>query len=108
MTSEDEWERSLMDDDAVGRAEATEAELMPKVLSGLGKTLATISTTMLNMEKSIKRLRPVELSDSEDRPRKKRRQTSQSEAQKVTEGLLQCKEAQANLAHEGNSNMTLS
>ena len=33
MTSEDEWERSLMDDDAVGRAEATEAELMPKVLS---------------------------------------------------------------------------
>ena len=49
MTSEDELERTLMDDD-VATEQATEDESTPKLLSGLGKTLATISTAMLNME----------------------------------------------------------
>ena len=71
MTSEDELERTLMNDDVVGTEEATEDESMPKLLSGLGKTLATISTATLNMEKSMKRLQPPESSASEDRPRKK-------------------------------------
>ena len=52
MTSEDELERTLMDN-VVATEQATENESMPKMLSGLGKTLATISTARLNMEKSI-------------------------------------------------------
>ena len=108
MTSEDELERSLMDDDVVATEQATEDESMPKLLSGLGKTLATISTAMLNMEKSMKRLQPAESSDSEDRPRKKRRHASQTETERGgegsdAEGLLQSNEPEANLANEGNA-----
>ena len=103
MTSEDELERTLMDDDVVATEQATEDESMPKMLSGLGKTLATISTAMLNMEKSMKRLQPAESSVSEDRPRKKRRHISQTETERDgegsdAEGLLQSNEPEANLA----------
>ena len=119
MTSEDELERTLMDDDVVATEQATEGESMPKLLSGLGKTLETISTAMLNMEKSMKRLQPAESSDSEHKPRKKRRHISQNETERDgegcdAEGLLQSNEPEANLANEGNaseahvrSNMTL-
>ena len=108
MTSEDELERTLMDDDVVATEQATEDESMPKLLSGLGKTLATISTAMSNMEKSMKRLQPAESSDSEDRPRKKRRHISQTETERGgegsdAEGLLQSSEPEANLANEGNA-----
>ena len=108
MTSEDELERTLMDDDIVATEQATEDESMPKLLSGLRKTLATISTAMSNMEKSMKRLQPAESSDSEDRPRKKRRHISQTETERGgegsdAEGLLQSNEPEANLANEGNA-----
>ena len=108
MTSEDELERTLLDDDRVETEEATDAESMPKVLSGLGKTLATISTAMINMEKSIKRLRPLDTSDSEDSPSKKRRCASQIEVEKDgdssdAEGLLRSNEPDANLANEGKA-----
>jgi hypothetical protein len=56
MTSEDEMECRLLDDDTPVTNETTEEGTMPKVLSSLGKTLETISTAMLNMEKSMKRL----------------------------------------------------
>ena len=108
MTSEDELERTLMDDDVVATEQATEDESMPKLLSGLGKTLATISTAMLNMEKLMKRLQPAESSDSEDRPRKNRRNISQTETERGgegsdAEGLLQSNEPETNLANEGNA-----
>ena len=97
-----------MDDDVVATEQATEDESMPKLLSGLGKTLATISTAMLNMEKSMKRLQPAESYDSEDRPRKKRRHASQTETERGgegsdAEGLFQSNEPEANLANEGNA-----
>ena len=90
MTSGDELERTLMGDDVVATEQATEDEWMPKLLSGLGKTLATIS------------------SDSEDRPRKKRRYISQTETERGgegsdAEGLLQSNEPETNVANEGNA-----
>ena len=58
MTSEEEFERTLLNDDVEGTEGATAAESMPKVMSGLSKTLATIST-------AIKRIRLSDTSDSE-------------------------------------------
>lgn len=79
---------------------------MPKVLSGLGKTLETISTAMLNMEKSMKRLHSGETSDSEGRPNKTRRLAPQNEVEKDgddnvsdAEGLLRSKEPNTSEAH---------
>ena len=108
MSPNDEWERSLMADDAVDSKKATEVmESMPKVLSGLEKTLASISTAMINMEKSMKRLQLIEASEPEGRPNKKQRQASLSEAHKDGNssdgvGLLRSNEPDANLANEGN------
>ena len=43
MTSSEELERTLLDNDLVGTEEKTAAESMPKVLPDLGKTLVTTS-----------------------------------------------------------------
>ena len=60
------------------------------------------------VEKSIKRLRPLDTSDSEDSPSKKRRCASQIEVEKDGDssdagGLLRSNEPDANLANEGKA-----
>ncbi|CAB4023502.1 Hypothetical predicted protein [Paramuricea clavata] len=109
MTSEDEMECRLLDDDTPVTDETTEEGKMPEVLSGLGKTLQTISAAMLNMEKSMKRLHSDKTSDSEGRPNKTRRLAPQNEVEKDgddsdPEGLLQSiKEPNADSANAGNT-----
>ncbi|CAB3986778.1 Hypothetical predicted protein [Paramuricea clavata] len=109
MTSEDEMECRLLDDDTPATDETAKEETMPKMLSGLGKTLETISTAMLHTEKSMKRLHSDKTSDSEGRPNKTRRLAPQNEVEidsndSDAKGLLQStKEPNANSANAGNT-----
>ena len=107
MSSVDELERSLLEDDSLEEKEtATEEKPMPRVLSGLGKTLETISTAMLNMEKSINRLQSN--NDTNGGPSKKRRLASEPEAEmdgdnSDAEGLPRSNKPDADSANEGNT-----
>lgn len=83
MSLSDELGRNLLEEVSLGKKEITTGEeSMPQVLSGLGETLATISTAILKMEKSIKSLQSNNGNDTFDAnggPRKRRSLASQPE-----------------------------
>ena len=80
---------------------------VPEVLTDLSKAITSMSSSMLNMEQSIKRMNStqVETSDSEEQPAKKRkrRNEQENEADSDGENLLRETEPPVDSATEGES-----
>ncbi|XP_046863117.1 uncharacterized protein LOC124456835 [Xenia sp. Carnegie-2017] len=113
MASDDELERRLLEEEPSGMKEATPPGIaMPEVLASLVDKVEKMSSKIINMDSSIKRLQ----SDSQDPclnegPSKKRRVTSLMEIDKGytvgdAEGLHRESEPDADSANEGSISAT--